>query len=217
MTAFTPSSNNAKLPLVEARRMARDTPLTGGSDEEATVEARWRSLVEEYGRFLRQTVVRLCPRQMGLDFDDIEQEARVRLWQALRHEREITNPASYLYRIVATATIDAIRRVKARREEPLTLPGEEDLTPEAQREVADTTDIQDVTERRLLMGHVEEALCRLPESRRRALGLHLHGHTTAEIGKLLGWSEPKARNLVYRGLKELRERLREAGIDYEGE
>src|SRR5262245_41141974 len=111
--------------------MIRETSLNPPG-EEAAVEARWRALVEEYGRFLRRTVVRLCPRNMGLDFDDIEQEARVRLWHALRNEREITNPASYLYRIAATATIDAIRRVKARREEPLALPGDDDPAPEAQ-------------------------------------------------------------------------------------
>jgi hypothetical protein len=30
----------------------------------------------------------------------------------------------------------------------------------------------------------------------------------------MGWSEPKARNLVYRGLKDLRGELRSAGIEY---
>ena len=196
--------------------MARETPLIPPADD-AAIEARWRSLIEEYGRFLRRTVVRLCPRNLGLEFDDIEQEARVRLWNALRNEREITNPASYLYRIAATATIDAIRRVKARREEPLGLPGEDDPAQEVQRDVASLVDTVDGAEHRLLLRQVEEALCRLPASRRRAVGLHLQGYTTAEIGQLMEWSEPKARNLVYRGLAELRERLREAGIDYEGQ
>jgi RNA polymerase sigma-70 factor (ECF subfamily) len=196
--------------------MARETPLIPPG-EEAAIEARWQALVEEYGRFLRRTIVRLCPRDMGLDFDDIEQEARLRLWHALRNEREITSPASYLYRIAATATVDAIRRVKARREEPLSLPGDDDAAPEAQRELASLVDTVDGADRRLLVRQVEEALCRLPASRRRAVGLHLQGYTTAEIGQLLEWSEPKARNLVYRGLAELRERLREAGVDYESD
>ena len=38
--------------------------------------------------------------------------------------------------------------------------------------------------------------------------------TTDEIADLMGWSEPKARNLVYRGLKDLRKALRDAGIEY---
>jgi hypothetical protein len=30
----------------------------------------------------------------------------------------------------------------------------------------------------------------------------------------MGWSEPKTRTLVYRGLKDLRDKLRSAGVDY---
>jgi DNA-directed RNA polymerase specialized sigma24 family protein len=37
--------------------------------------------------------------------------------------------------------------------------------------------------------------------------------TSAEIGEILGWSEPKARNLVHRGLKDLRRELLVEGID----
>jgi DNA-directed RNA polymerase specialized sigma24 family protein len=47
--------------------------------------------------------------------------------------------------------------------------------------------------------------------------LHLEGMTTQEIGNLLGWTEPKARNLVYRGLQDLREQLRAEGVDYEAD
>jgi DNA-directed RNA polymerase specialized sigma24 family protein len=65
-----------------------------------------------------------------------------------------------------------------------------------------------------LRRQINLALAQLPENRRRAVGLHLQGLTTAEIGALLGWSEPKARNLVHRGLKDLRQSLRASGIEY---
>ncbi len=83
------------------------------------VEERFNAVVEEFGVFLRRAIVRMCPRDKGLQFDDIEQEARMRLWRALQSEREVTNYASYLYRIAATATIDAMRRIQARHEEQL--------------------------------------------------------------------------------------------------
>src|SRR5262245_4250549 len=82
-------------------------------------DERWRALVEQYGRYLRRAIIRLCPKNLGLQFDDIEQEAQLRLWKALSDEREITDPASYLFRIAATTTIDAVRRVKSRREQAL--------------------------------------------------------------------------------------------------
>ena len=67
------------------------------------LEERFNLVVEEFGVLLRRAIVRFCPRDKGLQFDDIEQEARLRLWRALQNEREVTNYASYLYRIAATA------------------------------------------------------------------------------------------------------------------
>ena len=49
---------------------------------------------EEYGRFLRQTIIHLCPKDMGLQFNDIEQEARLKLWRALQSEKEIHDPCA---------------------------------------------------------------------------------------------------------------------------
>ena len=183
------------------------------------VEARFNAVIKEYGRFLRQTIIRFCPKDLGLQFNDIEQEARLRLWRALQSEREIQNLTSYLYRIAVTSTLDAIRRVKSKREDQLLLADEEEEEAgEPQRLVAGPEHAPDLqAERRLLMRKIETALATMPENRRRAVGLHLQGMTKQEIGDLLGWSESKARNLVYRGLHELREQLRAEGVDYEGD
>jgi RNA polymerase sigma factor (sigma-70 family) len=181
-------------------------------------ESRFNAVIEKYGEFLRNSIARLCPKDLGIHFDDIEQEARLRLWRALQNERDISDLASYIYRITVTTTIDAIRRVKTRRENQLRFIGEE---PEEEEGTvmpiaADSRQTPDrVAERQLLMDKVKTALGRLAEDRRRAVGLHLEGLTSQEIGDLLGWSEPKARNLVYRGLKDLRQQLREEGIGYE--
>lgn len=85
-----------------------------------------RLLLEDYGAFIRSTIARFCPRDLGLQLDEIEQDARVRLWRVLRDERKITDPASYLYRIAASAAIDAVRRARARREVSLSLVENED-------------------------------------------------------------------------------------------
>jgi RNA polymerase sigma-70 factor (ECF subfamily) len=159
-------------------------------------------------------VTRLCPRNLGVSLDEVEQEARVRLWKALRDERKIDDPASYLYRIASTATIDAIRRVRARREEPLERPGEE----EAMGQLADTGPSPERSaDRGLLLQRIEQVVGAFPPERGRLLSLHLQGFTTQEIADLHGWTEAKARNLVYRTLGELRDRLRELGIRYESD
>jgi RNA polymerase sigma-70 factor (ECF subfamily) len=182
----------------------------------AEAEARFNAIVEAYGKFLRHTIVQLCPKNLGIQFDDIEQDARLRLWRALQRESEIPALASYIYKVAVTTTIDAVRRVKARREEQLGLTTEEGM---ADAEIgafalAPEPSPERVAERRQIVRRVEETLARFPEDRRRAVGLYLEGMTSQEIADLLGWSEPKARNLVYRGLNDLREQLRTAGVEY---
>jgi RNA polymerase sigma-70 factor (ECF subfamily) len=192
------------------------------ADPERMTDSRepFEEILDRYGRLLRATIVRLCPRQLGLQFDDIEQEARLRLWKALQGETRIGNAASYLSRIAITATIDAIRRVVARREEQLRLidevsEEEHEERPGVVLAVPAENSPEALAQRRLLLRKVERALARLEPEHRRAVGLHLRGFRPAEIGRLLEWSEPKARSLVYRGLAQLRERLAAEGIEYE--
>ena len=47
--------------------------------------------------------------------------------------------------------------------------------------------------------------------------LHLEGYRRDEIEALLGWSEAKTRNLLYRGLSDLREFLVARGIEWGNE
>src|SRR5262249_2029804 len=178
-------------------------------------EAQFNAIIDEYGRFLSQTIIRLCPKDMGLEFNDIEQEARLRLWNALQSESEIRNPASLLYRIAFTATLDALRRVKVKREEQLLLAGDEDedgAAPHAfPSDPGPSPELE--AERRQLVVKVQSALSRLPDNRRRAVGLYLEGFNSREIADLLGWSEAKARNLIYRGRRDLRTQLCKEGIE----
>jgi len=179
------------------------------------VDARLEELLTAYGAFLRNAVRRLCPSTLGVSTDEIEQDARIRLWHALKRERNITDPASYLYRIAATAAIDAMRRVRARREHQLEdIAGDEGAgAPLATPLSPAARSPEQLAADRQTGDRIRKALTRLPENRRRAVGLHLQGFTSTEIGRLLDWSEPKARNLTHRGLKDLRRLLKPEGID----
>ena len=180
-------------------------------------EDRFNRVLDQYGEFLSRTIAQVCPRDLGLDLSEIIQEARLKLWRALESEREILHLGSYIYRIAVTATINAVRRVKARREEQLSPDcdaeeGDEDrqgFLADDPRKAPDR-----LAEQGEIVRKIEEALKRLPENRRLAAGLYLEGMTTGEIGDLMGWSEPKARNLAYRALNDLRRELRLMGIEY---
>jgi DNA-directed RNA polymerase specialized sigma24 family protein len=56
----------------------------------------------------------------------------------------------------------------------------------------------------------------LIESRRVPVRMHLLGYESREIAARLGWTGAKTRNLLSRGLADLRERLATLGIGPEG-
>lgn len=186
-----------------------DVPVDGAVEEASGFDA----LVRQYGVLLRRAIHRFCPPHLGLHIADIEQEATIKLWRLLRGEKEIDNPASYFYRVAATTTIDAVRRVKRRREDQLRVEGDgDDATPTHLKPDFESSP-EAIFRRREIAEKVRTALGKLLENRRRAVGLHLQGMTTEEIGRLCNWTEAKARNLVYRGLADLRQELKRVGID----
>ncbi len=172
---------------------------------ELEVDERLHALLDEYGHVIRRAIRRFAVAGSGLDLDDIEQDARIRVWRALRQQRQLGRPASYLYRVAVTASLDAWRRLRARREEPLCAPGDEERVTVAVAAASPERQAQ----QRQNVEQVNAMLGRLATNRRRAVALHLQGCTTAEIGRLGGWTEAKARNLVYRGLGDLKALLNE--------
>jgi RNA polymerase sigma factor (sigma-70 family) len=131
----------------------------------------------------------------GADVDEVVQDVRLRLWKLLERSPDgVTHVnASYAYRAAASAAIDLVRRDRARRSGQLV-----DLD-ESEPAQAESTEAS--------LERLHEALSALSPSRRVAVRLHLDGKSLAEIARVLQWTEAQARNQVYRGLADLKERL----------
>ena len=155
--------------------------------------------------------VKSIGRRHGLEGDDVSdlvQEVRVRLWHALETgEKILAVPPSYVHRTAVTAALDVLRRRRARRETPVRLsrPSGEGILGEAPtaEESLGSSELED---------QIARALESIAESRRPVVRMYLAGYSREEIAALLGWTEAKTRNLLYRGLGDLRERLTETGI-----
>jgi len=153
-------------------------------------------------RFAR--MVRHIGRGRGLsdaDLDELVQEVRIRVWQARPAMIGGLN-AAYVHRTAASAALDIIRRRRRAREGSIEaagpLPG-----PSGPAEAAELGDLAE---------RVARAVEMLAPARRPAVRMHLAGYAREEIAQLLGWSEAKTRNLLYRGLADLRAALLRQGI-----
>lgn len=170
-----------------------------------TVEA----VVSRFGSMVRQVGRRY--RLEESDLDEVMQEVRIRLWRAQRTSEQIGEVStSYVYRTASSAALDVIRRRRSRRAEfhhslddgdagvAVAAPG-----PHGELEGSEVAE------------QVSRAIETIPASRRPVVRMYLAGYPREEIAALMGWTEGKTRNLLYRGLADLRDRLTCMGVGWE--
>ncbi len=157
-----------------------------------------------------QALVRSVGGRHGLadaEVDELMQSVRLRVWHARDTSEQIAaTSSSYVYRTAVSAALDIIR-ARRKREDPI------DTIPERDEHRLGITPSPDqVMESKELEMTVSQAVEEITPSRRPVVKMFLAGYDREEIAQLLGWSEAKTRNLLYRGLADLRERLAERGI-----
>lgn len=156
---------------------------------------------------LARAVARVCPSWLSAQAEDIVQAALIRVMEIMgRREGKDGLNSSYLWKAAYSATVDEIRRQRRRREVPLEV-GAVDATLATPQPGP-----EDAGRGREIARELQDCLGRLGEPRRLALVLHLQGHSGPEAARLLGWSEKRVENLIYRGLADVRRCLEEKGL-----
>jgi RNA polymerase sigma-70 factor (ECF subfamily) len=157
-----------------------------------------------------RTMVRSVGARRGLveaDLDEVLQDVRIRLWQAGEGGKALEElGSSYLYHVATTAALDLLRRRRARRADDT-----EDIHERTEL-TTENASPHDAVEARELASQIEAAIDTLSIDRRVAVRFHLAGYDREDIARMLGWTEARTRNLLYRGLDDLRRRLTDMGI-----
>jgi RNA polymerase sigma factor (sigma-70 family) len=171
-------------------------------------EGELRSLLNRFGILIKVQVAKFNLQKFGLDPEDVSQEISIKLWKILQDEKDIRNYPSYIRKIINSSVIDVLRKWK--REENVFL-------YEKLRRVSEMKNdyLPDPLYEDHLKTAVGEAVNCLLESRRKVVKLFLLGMTIEEISAYLDWSKDKTRNLLYRGLTDLKKRLKKRDINYE--
>jgi len=169
------------------------------------------AVVSRFGSMVRQVGRRY--RLDESDLDEVMQEVRIRLWRSQGTSEQIGEVStSYVYRTASSAALDVIRRRRSRRadyhqsvddDETAVALAEPGPGPHGQLEGSEVAQ------------QVAQAIGTIPATRRPAVKMYLAGYPREEIAELMGWTEGKTRNLLYRGLADLRERLTEMGVGWE--
>jgi RNA polymerase sigma factor (sigma-70 family) len=160
-------------------------------------------LLDDFSLFILAHIRKFRVAQFGVDPEDIAQEVKIKLWKILRDEKKIISYPSYIKKVVDSSVIDHLR--KNRREENI-------VQQEKVKTIAESSYFYPAeaetgaAEAREALGR---ALGKLIESRRAVVQLHLLNFSIEEISMHFQWTQHKTRNLLYRGLADLRKIFKE--------
>jgi len=175
-------------------------------DAEQTKEKQFEELLSRFANFIRIHVQKYNLYRYGLDPDDVTQVIRIKIWKLLNSEKNISNYPSYIKKIVNSSVIDQLRKI--RREEGI-FSHEKQV---AENELAYSMEMARFKSLEETVGRAVESLI---ESRRQVVKLYLLNLSIPEIAGYLNWSIDKTRNLLYRGLSDLKKTLKDMDIHYE--
>ncbi len=161
------------------------------------------TLLEEFSLFIKAHIRKFRVAHFGVDIEDIAQDVKIKLWKIIRDEKKISNYPAYIKKVVDSSVIDHLRKCK--REENI-------VQHEKAKTIAESSHFYSAEagsnsgDTRVALG---KALDRLIESRRAVVQLYIMNFSIEEISDHFRWSQHKTRNLLYRGLADLRKILKE--------
>jgi len=177
-------------------------------DWEKKKEDEFKVLINNFANLIRIHINKFNLPKFGLDPEDIAQEIKIKIWGILRSEKEIGNYPSYIKKIVHSSVIDVLR--KRKRDEGIYSYVKQNKISETRKDYA--AELQNEEYYKEIIAAAVDSLI---ESRRRAVKLFLLGMTIEEISTFYSWSQHRTRNLLYRGLADLKKMLKKKEIDYE--
>ena len=165
-------------------------------------------VIEDFSILIKANIQKFNIQKNGLDPDDITQEVKIKIWKLLNDEKKIKNYASYIRKIVNSSVTDHLRKLK--REEGI-------LDFERRKIISEIKSRygSEITLDKDLKKMIAQSVDSLIESRKKVVKLFLLNMNIDEIAALFLWSRDKTRNLLYRGLNDLKKNLRKRSIEYE--
>lgn len=173
-----------------------------------TKETEFRTLMDNFAKLIRILVSQYQLYKYGLDPDDVVQDVKIKIWELVRSDKKIVSYSSYIKKIVSSSVIDQLR--KFRRDKGV-------YNHEIQIRIAEVGLAYNTNTVHLnsLEDTIGRAVELLIDTRRQVVKLYLLNLSIKEIADYLNWSEDKTRNLLYRGLNDLKKILKDMDIQYE--
>ena len=164
------------------------------------------SLIRKYAQYFFSKIGKFRYFKYGLERDDLLQDIYIKIWRYYeKNDKDIPISRSYIDMIINSVLINSIQ--KSRNE-----------IKALNRLKFDTQEIsvqENTTQLDILKEVILNSLNEIKPPSKIVISLYLAGYTLAEVAKIKGWGQSKTNNLYYRGITELKKKLKAKGILYE--
>lgn len=164
-------------------------------DTKAAVNLDSEHIYEQYKPLINSILKNNTFHNYGIQYEDLIQEIRIKLWKAFQHDIQSQKIAAYIRKVVNSVLVDHI--TDARKQFAILKHSEVVFSDFHSSEIEI-----------IIMECVETLL----ESRRMVVTLYLRGFSVPDIAQILKWTKVKTYNLYIRGIIDLRTKLKDRGI-----
>ncbi len=166
-------------------------------------------LILGFSQFIFHKINAFNYQKYGIAQDDLLQEIRIKIWKAYANNgNNIRNFRAYIKKIVTSVVVDEIQ--KSRKEIKAL-----ELNNHYSSNHIEGLQKIDISRKEDFKDTLIQSLEGLKDSRQKVIKLFLSDLTLEEIARLNNWSIGKTNNLFYRGLKDLKNKLKIKGVYYE--
>ena len=164
------------------------------------------SLIRRYSRYILYKIGKFIYLKYGLERDDLLQDIYIKILKYYKkNDKDIPFSRPYIDTIINSVLINSMKKSKneIKALNRLKFDIQESL-------ISETTSLSDMLNELML-----KSLNEIKATSKIVISLNLMGFTLAEIAKLQSWGQSKTNNLYYRGIAELKKKLKAKGILYE--
>ncbi len=161
--------------------------------------------LEDVSSSIRSILLAQFPELTEEDKEDIDHEVKLKLWRKVAHGKKISNLRSYLWRVVYTTALDVMGETL----NVVSFESCEDRNGKEETSSQEMSSPESLLKNKETHLMIEKALNTVSDKRKAVLKLHFSGKNIKQIAAFLGWRENQVRHLLYRGLGDLKEKLKE--------
>jgi RNA polymerase sigma-70 factor (ECF subfamily) len=170
------------------------------------VELKVKEIIDNYSFLIKRIIKNNLYAKDNIYLEDIEQEVKLKIWNVFKKGKKVNNLASYIKKVAYTVTVDELRKMR-RQDSSRNLDRLKDIYAMTKSFFTEETD----NYREDFIIIVREAIDSLIENRKQVLRLYFRGMSVEEICKLFNWDKTRVKHLLYRGIKDLKDKIKNDG------